>query len=321
MKQWLALILTIFVLTSCSDPGKSTTSQDAKPERNKAAQSVAAASATLDIIVAGPFALIEKAGCNDGSNSCLALWAPNAHPQMTGLSAPAQLKQIDAGDYNFETGVRGSTNTKIESPVSDASVYQIPATMQKATTKPLAKPYATIVLPMPREIIPWNADPMQIVANGSPVPPSGATSNLATLVVLRYDFQTGDVPVMTNSDGPFWKAAPITSGSEKYIIIGFTNGNPTATTLNAHIHAISAFDALVKMLGLKWKLQIADPPSSFKRNRPFEPDPPTIPQDLLNIIDQIPLETQGQSLTQTSPVYSFFGKINDCKAPAILVTK
>lgn len=317
MRSFFCCTLIFLTLVACSrsqnnGASVSSTTQEKPPKP------AATTSPSLDIIVGGPFVLLEKVACKVGSGSCLALWAPRAHSKMTGVSAPAQVKEIDAGDYDFESGIRGSATTNVLSPVHDSSIYPVSSSAGASAT-PRSKPFATFILPMPREIVSWNADPMQVVSDGSVLPTGAVTPNLATLVVLRYDFQTGDVPTMTNAEGDFWKAAPMTSGSEKFIIIGYTNGNVTGS-MDPHTHAVAAFKALAKMLGLKWKLSIADPPSTFTRNRPFDPDPPSLPQDLLNIIDQVPIESQAKATPSLTPVVSILGKINDCKAPTIILT-
>jgi hypothetical protein len=116
----------------------------------------------------------------------------------------------------------------------------------------------------------------------------------------------------------FWKPQPIELGTEWAIVIGFLPQNP-APNEDEHIHALEAFDATTAMLGLKWKITFLTPPSGFKRNRPPDPHWP-LPQDLLTFIDQTSAQdAKAHAASSSTMKFELFGKINDCKALAILV--
>jgi hypothetical protein len=314
-----AFLAVTIISTSC---GRNPSGGGNSSDSDKRATPAVSVPTTLDIVVGGPFVFVEKVSCKSPGGYCLAIWAPKikAHTTIVGIAAQAQYQQFDSGDYDFTTGLHGSMNTAVVSPVQGASIYQVPTRLQNATSSPAVKAFATLILPMPHQIVAWNADPMKISANGSAAPTTNVADNLATLTVLRYDYQDGDAPEVSNADGTFWKPVPVKSGSERIIIIGFVPPNVTGTQ-NAHKHAVEAFNAAAAMLGVKWNISISDPPTEFKRNRPLDPNG-SLPQDLLNVIDQIPIETAG-----TKPRFGvaptngdLYGKINDCKAPAILVT-
>jgi hypothetical protein len=171
---------------------------------------------------------------------------------------------------------------------------------------------------MPREIVPWNAEPMQ-VSSTAPVPPATTQQILATLVILRYDFQDSDQLQMNDASGAFWKAVPEKAGNERVLLIGIIPQDPTASE-DPHIHAGEAFNALVKMVGLTWFVQFVDPPpAGFQRNRPPNPASP-LPADLQNILDPALTKSRGTKAFDSTTQVSIFSRINDCKAPVLFVT-
>jgi len=323
MKKLLILssvfVILAFLSASCHDtPSVDKTS----PKPTDTNKPITPASApTLDIIVGGPFIFVQGASCGTQPPPCLAVWAPRVkgHTMIIGLDANGQFKAFDTGAYDFTPGVRPSGKTSIVTPVQDASIYPVSAKTQNIASLPKKKPFATLIFPTPREIVSWNADPITISSNGSPTS-AVASKNLATLTVLRYDYQEGDTLEVKAGADTFWKPQPIKNGTERILIIGFVPQNPTPNE-DEHAHAIEAFQAATALLGVKWNISFDIPPSTFQRNRPFDPKWP-LPQDLLNFIDQIPLETKGAKLAVplTTSNFKLLGTINDCKAPAMLVT-
>jgi hypothetical protein len=241
------------------------------------------------------------------------------HTTIVGLADQAQFQPFDSGDYDFRTGVHPSATTTLVTPVQNALIYPVSAKGLKIASHPVKKPFATLLLPKPREIVAWNADPITISSRGSAVSVV-SSSNLATLTILRYDYQEGDALEVKTGAGTFWKPTPQRHGTERIMVIGFLPKLPGANE-DEHKHATDAFNALTAMLGLKWIVSFDSPPANFQRNRPFDPKWP-LAQDLLDFIDQIPVQTKGMKLAGhiTSSV-ELFGTINDCKAPNILVTR
>lgn len=315
-----ALMMTTFLVTSC---GNKSSAEKTPPDAGKNEKNATVVpKPTLDIIVGGPFAFVQGTSCGSQPPPCLAVWAPKVkgHTSIVGLAAEVQYKPFDSGDYDFTAGVHASSTTTFVTPVQNASVYSVSTKAQKIALGPKKKPFATLVLPVPREIVSWNADPITISSSGSPIA-AKATDNLATLTVLRYDYQEGDALEVKAGAETYWKPKPVTIGSERIIVIGFVPANPKPNE-DEHKHALEAFNATAAMLGSKWSITFNSPPSKFQRNRPPDPNWP-LPQDLLNVIDQIPLESKGKKLSAPATTLNFewFGKINDCKAPAILVTQ
>ena len=119
--------------------------------------------------------------------------------------------------------------------------------------------------------------------------------------------------------GAFWKPVPEKSGSERVLLIGIIPQDPAASE-DPHVHASEAFNALVTMVGLAWFVQFVDPPpAGFQRNRPPNTESP-LPADLQNILDPASSETLGAKAFNPETQVSILGRINDCKAPALLVT-
>jgi hypothetical protein len=314
-----SLATMAFLFASCGNthPAQKPSSDPGNSEKPSAVVS----KPTLDFIVGGPFVFVQGASCGSQPPPCLAVWAPKVkgHTSIIGLAAQVQYKQFDTGDYDFTSGLHPSATTTLVTPVQSASIYSVSTQAQKMASSPKKKPFATLILPTPREIVSWNADPMTISANGS-LTSAKATDNLATLTILRYDYQEGDALEVKTGTQTFWKPQPFNYGSERIIVVGFVPPNPSANE-DEHKHALEAFSATTAMLGSKWSITFNTPPSTFQRNRPPDPNWP-LPQDLLNIIDQIPVETKGKRIAAPINTLNFelFGKINDCKAPAILVT-
>lgn len=307
-----ALILALSGATKIND------AMGQQPKAKKSSSGKATA-LSLDVIIGGPFALIESKNCPSGAATCLLVVSPDvaSHTGMIGLGGGGDIKQFVAnGAYDFTRGVRPSTNTALGQPVLGATILNASASSGHLPPTP-ASPFATIELPMPREIVPWNAEPMQI-SSTTPVPPSTTQQVLATLVILRYDFQDSDQLQMNDAGGAFWKPVPEKAGNERVLLIGIIPQDPTASE-DPHVHAGEAFNALVKMVGLTWFVQFVDPPpAGFQRNQPPNPASP-LPNDLQSILNPTTAQSGDMKTSSTGMKTWPFGRINDCKAPALLV--
>lgn len=321
MRKVLILMSSLAIAFWFASCGSTLPAQTTAADLGKSQQPSAAVSkATLNIIVGGPFVFVQGAPCGSQPPPCLAVWAPKVkgHTSIIGLAAQVQFQQFDTGDYDFTTGVRSSPTTTLVTPVQNASIYSASSTKQKIAATPKKKPFVTLTLPTPREIVSWNADPMTISSKGSAAP-AQATDNLATLTILRYDYQESDALEVKIATQTFWKPQPLKYGSERIIVVGFVPPNPAASG-DEHKHALEAFSAATAMLGSKWSITFHSPSSTFHRNRPPDSNWP-LPQDLLNVIDQIPAKQKADNIAANTLNFELFGKINDCKAPAILVTQ
>jgi hypothetical protein len=318
VSAFLTLVMATFLVSSCENkpPAQKETSDVRKNDN----ASAAVPKPGLDLVIGGPFVFFQGVSCGTQGSTCLAVWVPDVkgHTSVIGFADQGQFKQIDSGDYDFTSGIRPSNTTTLVTPVLNASIYSTSSKVQNLSSTPKQKPFATLLLPNPREIVSWNADPMTISSDGSSVS-TNPTSNLATLTVLRYDYQPGDSPEIKSGSDSFWKPQPIPLGTERVIVLGFLPQNPGPNE-DEHIHALEAFDATTAMLGLKWKITFLTPPAGFQRNRPPDPNWP-LPQDLSNLIDQASAkDAKAHAAANSTMKFEMFGKINDCKAPALLVT-
>jgi hypothetical protein len=278
----------------------------------------AAAPITLDLIVGGPFAFAQR-------NDSLIIWIPNVkdHPKPFGVGLTDiphlgdRPREFEQGDYDFTKGIRPSAASNVLVPVQAASILSWSVKKYNLSATPKKKPYLTIKLPIPREIIPWNADPMTVsdTATGSN---AATTPRLSTMAILRYEFQDGDAPEMTATGQPTWKATPIPNGTERILFLAVNPPDPKPGE-DEHVHARAAFSELAKMVGVK---QTIDFPSvTYTRNQPLVPG--VLSNDLSEILGAGADATApaGTLKAQFGILVEIFGKINDCKASNVLVTQ
>jgi hypothetical protein len=271
-----------------------------------------AGASTLDVVVVGPFAFVEKA---DG----LEIWIPevegHSQPFAVGIG-DSEVRSFERAHYDFTGGIGGSQLAKLVFPVQSADIYQLSRRATKVAEVPKKKPYMTVKLPIPREIVPWNADPMQVAKKG--VNPNTVNRQLlATAVILRFDYKEGDLLQMTATSQPTWKPRTKKLGAERMILLG---SNPPFPLSNEeeHKHAQIAFKQLTALLGVK--LNLAFPAMQYKRNQPLIPG--VLPDELLEVLGAAAGQTGHftRSLPSMDAVRNTFGKTNDCKALVLLVT-
>ncbi len=309
----LGVLLALCIGCNHSDSSQTPKSGSASSEM-KPAQ--AAAPITLDLIVGGPFAFVQK-------NDSLIIWIPNVkdHPKPIGLALTDiphlgdRPREFEKGDYDFTKGIRPSTAGNILVPVQAASILSWSVNKYNLSATPKKKPYLTIKLPIPREIVPWNADLITVsdTGTGSNV---ATTPRLSTMVILRYQFQDGDVPEMTAAGQPTWKAMPIPNGSERILLLAVNPPDPKEGE-DEHMHARAAFSELAKMVGVKQTIDF--PSGTYTRNQPLVPG--VLPDDLLEILDMTALKPAGALKANLGIFIETFGKMNDCKASNALITK
>ena len=275
----------------------------------------AAAPVTLDLIIGGPFAFVQK-------GDSLIIWIPNVkgHPKPFGVGLTDiphlgdRPREFERGDYDFTKGIRPSAASNVVVPVQGASILSWSIRKYNLSATPKKKPYLTIKLPIPREIVPWNADSMTVsdTATGSNV---ATTPRLSTMAILRYDFQDGDAPEMTASGQPTWKATPIPNGTERILLLAVKPPDPKPGE-DEHVHARAAFSELAKMVGVKQTIDF--PSGTYTRNQPLVSG--VLPDDLLEILGADVSAPVGALKAQFGTLVEIFGKINDCKASNALVS-
>jgi hypothetical protein len=271
---------------------------------------------TLDLLVGGPFAFVQK-------NDTLIIWIPNVkgHPKPIGLGLTDVVnvgdrpKEFEQADYDFRKGIRASAASRILVPVLGDGILTWSVNKYKLAGTPKKKPYLTIKLPIPREIVPWNADPITVTDSATGTS-AATTPRLSTMAILRYDFQDGDAPEMTATGQPTWKPTPFSYGSERLLLLAVTPPDPKPGE-DEHIHARAAFAELAKMVGVKQTINF--PNITHTRNQPLVPG--VLSPDLAEILGASSSTPAGALKTQMGVLVEIFGKINDCKASNALVTQ
>jgi hypothetical protein len=305
--SFVTLLVTATVCVSCTNrPSPSSASTPSEATRTEAKLSPAAP--TLDLIVGGPFIFVQ-----DANN--LTLWIPDVkgHSKPLGLGEGAEPRSFEKGQYEFTKGLRSAAATKLLVPVPDSGMLSFSRSKNGLSTRARKSPYLTVKLPIPREILPLNADPIS-VSDPTTGAAAASSSRLSTLTILRYDFQTGDAPEMDGQGQP-WKPRPIEHGTEQILLLAIIPPQPEKGQ-DEHQHARDAFAEMTKLLGIKRKIDFPD--VTYTRNQPFVRG--IVSDDLLDFLGIVHLApAKSQASLSTIPV-RVFGKINDCKAPAALIT-
>jgi hypothetical protein len=303
----VALVAASVFCISCTSRTSSSSPSASEPTHTEAAKP-APGPPTLDLIIGGPFIFVQNA--ND-----LTLWIPDVkgHSKPLGFDEGAEPRSFEKGDYDFTKGLRAAAATKILVPVRGGGMLSFSRSKYGLSTRARKSPYLTVKLPTPREILPLNADPIT-VSDPTTGATAASTARLSTLTILRYDFQAGDVPEMDGQGQP-WKARPIDHGTEHILVLAIIPPQPQ-NGQDEHKHARDAFAELAKLLGIKRKIDF--PNVTYTRNQPLIRD--VVPDDLLDFLGITPLDPVKSVTGQSTMSYEIVGKINDCKAPAALIT-
>jgi hypothetical protein len=302
---WLGTFLALFI------GGNADSSSSTTPE-SRVVTAKPVISPSLDLIIGGPFAFVQK-------SDSLIIWIPNVKghgkPFGLGLTDIPNLgdrpRVFAQAEYDFTKGIRPSAGTTVLAPVQDAGIL-VWSRKKYGLSETPKKPYLTIKLPIPREIVPWNADPIA-VTDATTGSSSAMTTRLSTMTILRYDYQPGDTPEMVAKGQPTWTAKPISNGSEEFLVLGVRPPEPKWYE-EEHKHARVAFSELTKMVSIKQAISF--PSVKYTRNSPLVPG--VLPDDLLAIL-VAHVSTLDALKTQNRKLVEILGKINNCKSSNVLV--
>jgi hypothetical protein len=250
---------------------------------------------SVDILLNGPFAIVEQPDGSlvvllpdiEGHNPPIAV----AHGDFTNITT------LQRGKYAFSGLVNISGKTTPKLPVACAAIFSVSATAEQLPSKLGETPYLQITLPKPRETSPWNADDLEI-ASQNPVPKNTPVRRLGTTTILRYDVDNTKSVEMDGPNGFAWNPKIQPFGAERIIAISV---EPVSED-DQHTHALDAFKHLTHMLGLSRFVDF--PTQTDTRNQPLTPN--ELPQELTDVLPGLKSVLKG--------------RINDCKAPAVLVT-
>lgn len=267
---------------------------------------------TLNIILGGPFVFVRQSNCLNNNEDCIAVWIPDvaSHSKPILFGFEGQFYELERmpADYTL-TGMTPSKSSGYNfiCPVKGASSWVIPGKTLHIPPAPKKKAYLILKLPIPKEIAPWNADPLEpSVTSPAPYTP-GKGQSFATMTILRYDYDDSkplvlNSPPVNGSKGLDLNLEAPGVGSERVLVIQVIPRKPDPTG-DEHKHSREAYNKLAATLGLKGTLNFPTLPSGYKRNVPLVPN--VLPDDLLRFINT--------SVTVNR------GRINDCKAMAVFV--
>ena len=262
----------------------------------------------LDIILGGPFVFMRQSNCLNGKD-CLKIWIPavpsHSNPILFGLQGQLYQFESPKTDYTL-IGMTPAQNWTPLHPVVGSDVWTINGKTFHASAIPKKDLYLSLSLPIPKEIAPWNADPMTPKIT-SPVPNTPEQHSLATMTILRYDYDDSQIlqltaPASKKSDGVDISFKPLAVGNERVVLIEVIPKQPRYGE-DDHIHSHEAAQEAFATLGLKGDVDFPPLPTGYTRNVPLTQG--VLPDDLVNFINSLVIINKG--------------RINDCKAMAIFV--
>lgn len=275
-------------------------------------QSAPRSQQTLNLILGGPFVFVRQSNCLNKNEDCIAVWIPDvaSHTKPILFGFEGQFYELERmpADYTLT----GMTPSKVSGynflyPVKGASSWVIPGKTLHIPPAPKKKPYLILKLPIPNDIVPWNADPLKpSVTSPAPYAPAKGQS-FATMTILRYTYDDSKPLVLSSPPAPGSKGLELnleapSIGSERVLVIQVVPRKPDPSG-DEHQHSKEAYEKLTGTLGLKGRLGFPPLPIGYKRNTPLIPK--VLPDDLLRFINT--------SVTMNK------GRINDCKAMAVFV--
>jgi hypothetical protein len=163
-------------------------------------------SGLLDIILEGPF-VVEKSASN------ITVLIPKVMNHTVPVVVDADFtkpKPLNAGDYSLDISNSTPGPAQINNPVAGTTIVDARGKSENLQSDPGKNRYSAITMPLPQEIVPWNADPMWV--STVPMPPQPSSIRGAVMLVLRYNFPA--------------KTQLTFSGKE-------SDGTPVSYTLNA----------------------------------------------------------------------------------------
>ena len=266
---------------------------------------------TLDLILGGPFVFVRESNCLNKTEDCIAVWIPDvaSHSKPILFGFEGQFYELERmpADYTL-TGMTPSavSGYNFLYPVTGASSWVIPGKTLHIPPAPKKKPYLILKLPIPKEIVPWNADPLEPSIT-SPALYAPGKQSFATMTILRYAYDDSNPLVLSSPPAHGSKGLELnleapSVGSEHVLLIQVIPQKPDPAG-DEHQHSKEAYKELTATLGLKGSLSFPALPVGYKRNIPLNPG--VLPADLLRFINT--------NVTMNK------GRINDCKAMAVFV--
>jgi hypothetical protein len=278
-------------------------------------------SGLLDVVLQGPF-VVER------TSSDISVLVPNvpnhSAPLLEGAS-PLNSRILDAGEYTLTISNPGSGATNIVNPVAGTSLLNVAGKTEHLSSDPSKLRYLRLTLPLPLEVVPWNADPMWI-SNITPIPPNTGAVRLAVLVVLRYQFSPSTTIRLTGHEDDGTPISDtltsLSSGNEHFI---FLVQGMTQDDVSDHPTALASFEKMKQLEPpLSRYLDIPDLGGvNPGRNQPLLPN--VEPKDLTDFLlsnasVNVPLVAPNgkRGLVSSNELHLLIAH-SDCKAAIIYV--
>lgn len=297
------------------------TMQASPSEKARGAAANTPLSGLLDVVLQGPF-ILEKTTKN------MVVLIPNVPnhtvPLLAGAS-PLTSRPLNPGEYAMDISDPGSGAAKITNPVAGTTILRAAGKAERLNSDPNSLRYLRIMLPLPLEVVPWNADPMWM-STVTPIPPETDAVRLAVMVVLRYQYSASTKITLsgTEKDGTAIQDSfgSLPFGNEHFIFL--VQGMKTDDVVD-HPTALASFDKM-KELEPRLARYLVFPDmgaTNTVRNQPVIPN--VEPQDLTNFLTsngsvQVPLvQPQGKPGLDARANMQMLLLHTDCKAPVIYV--
>ena len=269
----------------------------------------------LDILFQGPFTL-EKT--NTGMLMAAPIVTDTHTPPQIGFGPSIQ--EIKSGDYSLDFQPVNAGKGQFVHPVVGTATLSFNGSGPQMDSK---QKYFSISLPMPEQIVDWNADPAA-VGNAEPVPSDVQVQRYPSLYVLRYLVNTNSFTItLTNKvTGKQLTPAFVRAGAQGLVEVAQAQLTPSSPS-GGHDPAKESFRKMAQMYQLDY---YADFPTiannAYGTNIPLIDG--VLPSELLTVLQSTQiaqLAPSAQKARRSSRLVFPLGLNNDCKAPQIVIDR
>jgi hypothetical protein len=243
----VCLAVVVVFLAGPADTILSVAQEYHAADKSKNTAESATVSGLLDVVLQGPF-VIEKTVANS-----ITVLVPKVKNHTVPVLVDADFVQprpLNEGEYSLNISNSTPGAAQITNPVAGTTIVQAKGKTENLKSDPDKTRYSAITMPLPQEIVPWNADPMWI--STAPMPPQPQSIRAAVMVVLRYSYSANTKLTFSGkeSDGTAvnYPLNGLSVGSEQ--VIALVQGMKTEDMVD---HP-TAKDSFEKMKGLEQNL-------------------------------------------------------------------
>lgn len=246
---------------------------------------------SLDIALFGPFALLD---CSEGGKT-LRLLAPDVplHERVK-VGKLGKASPLSKGEYKM-LNVRAADRTDLVNPVRAAQplIFPVEDACGGIAGKPC--PYVCIELPRPKQIVPWDADPMRVLRPGEN-PAKIPWKRLARVLILRYEVDSFQ-GIQLSQTGSNAKLDLELDQHRAEGILTVALDPLAADGTDWHQEARDTFQVLIGLLGLRGHLEFPgkEVTQRYERNKVLIPG--VLPTELTNSLPEVDAQgTHGDCL-------------------------